>query len=417
MASTQEIQQKFLNYFRKNDYKFMKPCKVYNDDPSLFFVNSGMCQLKDVFLGHKGFDHTKIMNYQQCIRAGGKHNDIDEVGSDSYHLTCFTMLGNWTLGHIDKNLSIDLAYKFLIDECGLNPQNMYVTFFEGNGEIETDNETKESWLRYFPSDKVIASNFKDNFWTMGNEGPCGPCTEIHYDIIGNRDASKLVNQSDPTVIEIWNLVFIQYNLMCNKFVSLEKQYLDTGLGLERISMVIQNKNSVYQTDSFKYLFGYAQTLTNSDFYTDKFDNNKDKAYRIFVDHIRTIVISLYHNADFDCNKRGFILRKIFRRLLTNMYIHLNNYTIEQKFNNPIIACLITQILNFWLEYKHDSSIIHQKLIAEEKLYLGKISSMDKKYKKYLKKYKDIDIVIKKLKEECGIDYELIDNMDKLKFVH
>lgn len=417
MSFTVNLRQKFLTFFRKNGYKYMKPSKIYNDDPTLFFVNSGMCQLKDVFLGKKDYNFTKLMNYQQCIRAGGKHNDLEEVGLDGYHLTMFEMLGFWELGNLNKEQSIKLAYDFLIMECKLNPDNMYVTYFEGEKNIPRDIETKNIWSKFFSENKIIASSFKDNFWMMGNDGPCGPCTEIHYDLIGNRDASSLVNKSDPNVIEIWNLVFIQFNKTESEFIPLEKQFIDTGMGLERLSMIMQNKSNVYETDTFKYLFGYAQCLTNGDFYTNKFDNNRDKAYRIFVDHIRTVVISLYHGVEFDCNKRGFILRKIFRRLLTNMYLYLNNYTIEQKFNKLLISSLISDLLNYWLEFTHDTKPIHDKLIEEEKLYLGLLKGLSIKYTKYMNKFKDINLVKQKLKESNGIDPEMIENMDKIKFVY
>ena len=420
MVSTIELRQKYLNYYRKNNHKFIKPSKVYNDDPSLFFVNSGMCQLKDVFLGKKEYESqfNKLMNYQVCIRAGGKHNDLEEVGFDSYHLTCFDMLGSWSIKELNKMESIKLAYKFLIEECKLNPNNLYVTYFEGNNEICADSETKDIWKNYFADNKIIASSFKDNFWMMGSEGPCGPCTEIHYDLVGGRDASNLVNQSDPNVIEIWNLVFIQYNKINNNYIPLQHQFLDCGLGLDRLAMILQNKKSIYQTDSMRYIFGYAQALTNAEFYTDKYDivSTKDMAYRIFVDHIRTVTIALYHGVDFDCNKRGFILRKIFRRLLTKLYLHLNNFTIEEKFSSLLIPNLISDLLNYWLEFTHDTKLIHDKLIKEEKLYVGLLSSLKVKYNKYMKFFKEINVVKQKLKDSHGIDHEIIDNIDKIKFI-
>ncbi len=422
--TTIELRQKFLNYYRKNDHKFMKPSKVYNDDPTLFFVNSGMCQLKDVFLNKKKYDstHTKLMNSQICIRAGGKHNDFEEVGSDGYHLTCFEMLGNWSIQNLDKANSIDTAYKFLVEECKLNPDNIYATYYQGDNNLllSADNETKEIWQKYLPNHKIIASEYKDNFWMMGDDGPCGPCTEIHYDLIGNRDASGLVNKSDPTVIEIWNLVFIQYNKIKDEYVPLENTFLDAGLGMDRLAMVMQNKKSVYETDSMRKLFGYAQALTNSEFYTNSYteDNKKDKAYRIFADHIRTITIALYHGVDFDCNKRGHILRKIFRRLLTNMYLYLNNYTIEQKCTSPLIQNLISELLNYWLEYKHDAKPIHEKMIKEERKYINMLNGLKIKWNKYMKKYgatESIESIKDKLKKINGIDPEIIDNIDRIKY--
>lgn len=419
--TTIELRQKFLNYYRKNDHKFMKPSKIYNDDPTLFFVNSGMCQLKDVFLNKKKYesDHTKLMNSQICIRAGGKHNDFEEVGNDGYHLTCFEMLGNWSMQNLDKSDSINKAYKFLIDECMINPDDIYVTYYDGDSDLSLppDDETKIIWQKYLSDNKIIASKYKDNFWTMGNEGPCGPCTEIHVDLVGGRDASYLVNKSDPNVIEIWNLVFIQYNKIDTKYVPLEKTYLDAGCGLERLSMIMQNKKSIYGTDSMRKLFGYAQALTNSDFYTNSYESDckRDKAYRIFADHIRTTTIALYHGVEFDCNKRGHIIRKIFRRLLAYMYLYLNNYTITPKFTNLLIPNLVSDLLGYWLEYKHDSKIICDKMIKEEKKYVDSLNGIKIKYNKYMKKHNDICFVKDKLKKINGIDPEIIDNIDKIKY--
>lgn len=419
--STIELRQRFLNYYRKNEHKFMKPSKIYNDDPTLFFVNSGMCQLKDVFLNKKQYDsdHTKLMNSQICIRAGGKHNDLEEVGNDGYHLTCFEMLGNWSMKNLNKEESINTAYKFLVNECKLNPDNIYATYYEGDVDLclPSDNETKQVWQKYLPDNKIIASKYRDNFWSMGDEGPCGPCTEIHYDLVGGRDASELVNKSDPEVIEIWNLVFIQYNKVNKEYIPLENTFLDCGAGLERITMVMQKKKSIYETDAMRRIFGYAQALTNSDFYTNLYTENSkiDKAYRIFADHIRTTTIALYHGVDFDCNKRGHIVRKIFRRLLTYMYLYLNDYTITQKFTSPLISSMVSDLLNYWLEYKHDSKIICDKMIKEEKKYVDSLNGLKIKYNKYVKKYGDIELVKDKLKKINGIDSEIIDNIEKIKY--
>jgi alanyl-tRNA synthetase len=417
---TIELRQHFLNYFRKNGFKFMPQSKVYNDDPTLFFVNSGMCQLKDVFLGQRVADekYSNLMNSQICIRAGGKHNDLDDVGKDSYHLTSFEMAGNWLLNNPTRSEAIDLAYNFLVNECGLNKDQMYVTYFEGNENIPADNGSKEAWLKHFPEDRVIASSFKDNFWMMGEYGPCGPCTEIHYDLNGNRNATNLVNKDDPTVIEIWNLVFMQYNRTEQGYNVLDKVFCDTGMGLERLAMVVQNKSSLYQTDAFKYLFGYVQALTGAEFYTDSYGPNflNDTALRIFVDHIRTCVIALHQGVEFDAHKRGHILKKIFRRMIINVYVHLNKQ-VEPLMKRKLINALISQILDYFLEFKHDADKVQEKLMEEEQLVINMISNSRKMYEKDLKKYKGDKVkAMERLKVNMVNYPEIVDNIESLKVV-
>lgn len=424
LSNMLSIRQSFHNYFRLNGYKYKTQSKVYNDDPSLFFVNSGMCQFKKVFLGEEQIKNKKMMNQQICIRAGGKHNDLDDVGQDSTHLTMFEMLGHWQFDEAyNKEEALSIALSYLLDVCCLDKDRIYITYFAGNEneKLIEDTETKSIWLKYVDETHIVKGNMKDNFWSMGFDGVCGPCSEIHYDLIGNRNASDLVNKDDPNVIEIWNIVFMQYNKTLNGYEHLNNKYVDTGMGEERLGMIIQNKKSVYHTDAFKYLFGYAQSLTNADFYTDKYDNNKDMAYRIFVDHIRTCVIASYQGVDFDCNKRGAILRKIFRRMMSNLYLHLNKGTIECIMSKPIIFSLIKQILNYFLfeitiDAKDDIiKDIQNKLIKEELLYIGKLQNIKVIYKSVHKKLKDHNQTVEELKAKHSIDRELTQNMDKLNF--
>jgi len=411
------LRQAFLNYFRVKQHKYLPQSAVFNNDPTLLFVNSGMCQLKDIFLGQTEpkDGNTKLMNSQICIRAGGKHNDLDDVGHDSYHLTSFEMLGNWSLNDYGKEEAIVLAYNFLIQECKLNKDQMYVTYYEGNDIIPADLETFNIWKKLIPESRIVKGSHKDNFWQMADNGPCGVSTEIHYDLIGNRDASKLINKNDPTVIEIWNLVFMQYNKDGDKYTKLGKFYVDTGMGLERLSMVLQNKKTLYQTDAFRYLLGYAQALSNSEFFTDQYNNHIDTAYRVFADHMRTCVIALYQGVDFDCNKRGFILRKIYRRLLNYFYIYLSNGYIRQIMIHPMIKCMISDILNYYLFKTHDADSLWNKLTTEENMYISKLMTVDRKYKKCLRKSNDTEQTIHKLKAEFGIDGLIISNLNIIRF--
>lgn len=413
--STIKLRQQFLDFFRKNDHRYMPPSKVYNDDPTLLFVNAGMNQLKDVFLGKKEVANTKLMNSQICIRAGGKHNDFDDVGKDSYHLTGFEMLGNWSIGAYDKETAIDLALKFIVEECKLNKDQIYVTYFEGDDNINADDESKKIWLKYIPENRIVKGSTKDNFWSAGNFGPCGPCTEIHYDLVGNRDASNLVNKDDPLVIEIWNIVFMQYNKTETGYDVLNKMYVDTGIGLERLSMILQNKTSLYETDAFRYIIGCAQMLSNSSFYTNSFTNDNDMAYRIFADHFRTTTVALFQGVVFEPYGKGYVMRKIFRRLLCYYYIFLADGLIKPVMHNAEIKSLITRVLDYFLFFTHDADSIQKQMIEEEKLAINKWKNIKVKYNKYNKQYKgNVEKVIEKLKTVDGIDSELVDNIDKLK---
>ena len=430
--TTQEIRENFIAYFRSKKHKLLNPSKVFIDESreksqyDLYFVNAGMNQLTNVFLDKQHFDdkYSMLTNCQTCIRAGGKHNDLDDVGKDSYHLTSFGMLGNWSLNKYWKEESIKMAFEYLTQECKLDSNRMYATYFQGTDEISMDVESKTIWEKYLPSDHIIQGSFKDNFWMMGDTGPCGACTEIHYDIIGNRLASNLVNKDDPNVIEIWNIVFMEYN-KTNTYEKLQKKYVDTGMGLERLSMVLQNKTSVFQTDVFTKLFLYAQILGSTQKYTDTYDViNKnymtDKAYRIFADHMRTIVIALYDGVVFDSFGRGAILRKIFRRLLMNFYIYLNNCQVYPVMTHHIIPAVITEILNFHLLKKHSSLNIRKILVEEENVTIGKINKFKNKYNSILARKKNTEEVMKYLldkkdllKEQDGVDSEVIENIDKI----
>lgn len=417
-TNMKHIRQQFIDYFRKNNYVYLKPSDVWNpDDPSLLFVNAGMNQLKKYFAGEKYTeDNNRLVNSQICIRAGGKHNDLDDVGKDSYHLTSFEMLGNWYLSrnvndkatYEIKKTAILLALDFLTSVCGLSINNIYVTYFEGINEISEDTETKKIWMEFITENRIIKGSFKDNFWQMGDNGPCGPCTEIHYDLLSRNNVKDLVNQNDPSVIEIWNIVFMSFNKNSNnEFIKMDSINIDTGMGLERLAMIMQNKQSIYECDFFKKLMNYFQIICNADFYTDTYGNSKNDTYRIFVDHFRTTCICLFQGINFGANGREYILRKIFRRMLTNIYIH---FEFKKIMNHMIIPCLITEILSHHLYTIHDSSKISNLLIEEEILYYNSLVTSESKYNKYLKKYNDSRLAKKFLHEDLGIPHEFIDAM-------
>lgn len=451
----QNIREDFINFFRQNEHKLLAPSKIYNNDPTLLFVNAGMNQLKEEFLKtvnpneEKEEKFRRLCNSQICIRAGGKHNDLDDVGLDSYHLTSFEMLGNWSINSYQKEEAIRLAFTYLTVNLGLDKSRMYVTYFQGSESenLDPDTESRDIWMKYMPESRIVKGNFKDNFWMMSETGPCGQSSEIHYDISEqDRFVPELVNNDDPTLIEIWNIVFIQYNRRKNTtskvnstvdiivdttvdtivdttvdtivnsiidstvdttvdtkvdthvdttvdtivnivtdkmyvYDKLDRFFVDTGLGLERLCMVLQKKESIYKTDVFHFLMGYAQAISNCEYtYSDCYDQNSpqyniDCAYRIFCDHFRTLVIALFDGVVFDCTGRGYVLRKIFRRLMTYYYLYLNNNVIEQVMNRPIILGIITDILNYHLKKNHDNVSIRDKLISEEKLFYGTLQNI------------------------------------------
>lgn len=411
---TIKIRQQFLNYFRNCylPHKHSTPSPIFINDPTLLFVNAGMNQFKNIFLGDQeikpGFE--RLMNSQICIRAGGKKCDLAEVGFDSYHLTNFEMLGNWSLNNYWKEDAIKLAFEFLTNDCKLDPNKMYVTYFEGNDIVPADEEAKEIWSKYLPQDRIIKGNYKDNFWVMGESGPCGACTEIHYDLLGDRFVPELVNQDNPTVIEIWNNVFMEYNKKNdNTFDKLEKRYVDTGMGLERLAMVLQNKATLYQTDVFRYIIGYATALTGANYFGDKYDNPVDTSYRIFADHIRTVIVCLLQDVAFEGTGRGFVLRKIYRRMLTHMYLNLLG-CVKRVMMNPLVGNLIRDVLNYYL-FKNVTdealkSKIWDKIIAEEEMFVMKISSLKSKYNK-IRKIKNHEDTVKNLKTKHGYDPEIV----------
>jgi len=316
---SREIRKRFIEYFKERGHVFVPPIPiVVKNDPTLMFVNAGMNQFKDIFLGYKETSYKRAVNSQKCLRVSGKHNDLEEVGYDTYHHTLFEMLGNWSFGDYFKKEAIYWAYDFLTNELNIDRDLLYATYFEGDDTLESDDESRKIWLEILPPERVIKGSRKDNFWEMGEIGPCGPCSEIHIDLRPENERKKkpgylLVNKNFPNVIEIWNLVFIQFNREKNgNLVPLPQKHVDTGMGLERLAMIVQKKNSVFETDLFLPVI---TTIHNT-----QHEVQNIKSERIIADHIKGAVFLISEGILPSNVERGYVLRRILRRVILHSKI-------------------------------------------------------------------------------------------------
>uniref|UniRef100_A0A3Q3VWA6 Alanine--tRNA ligase n=1 Tax=Mola mola TaxID=94237 RepID=A0A3Q3VWA6_MOLML len=382
--SAAQIREKFIDFFRHNEHKYVHSSSTIPlDDPTLLFANAGMNQFKPIFLNTIDPSHPmaklrRAANTQKCIRAGGKHNDLDDVGKDVYHHTFFEMLGSWSFGDYFKHLACKMALELLTQEFGISIDRLYVTYFGGSKEagLEPDLECKQIWIDLGMEEaRILPGNMKDNFWEMGDTGPCGPCSEIHYDRIGGRDASHLVNMDDPNVLEIWNLVFIQFNRESEMVLKpLPKKSIDTGMGLERLVSVLQNKMSNYDTDLFIPYFEAIQKGTGAQPYNGKVGaedvDGIDMAYRVLADHARTITIALSDGGRPDNTGRGYVLRRILRRAVRYSHEKLG---AQRGFFASLVDVVVDSLGDAFPELRKDPEMVKDIINEEEVQFLKTLS--------------------------------------------
>ena len=372
MLTAKETRDSFKNFFESKGHQIVPSAPmVIKDDPTLMFTNAGMNQFKDIILGNHPAKYKRVADSQKCLRVSGKHNDLEEVGHDTYHHTMFEMLGNWSFGDYFKKEAIEWAWEYLVEVLKLDPNRLYATVFEGNPQenLERDNEAAAIWGQFLPADRIINGNKHDNFWEMGDTGPCGPCSEIHIDLRSDAEREAvsgltLVNQSHPQVIEIWNLVFMQYNRKADgSLEGLPAKVIDTGMGFERLCMALQQKTSNYDTDVFQPIIKEIAQMAGIQYGADA---QSDIAMRVIADHIRTISFSITDGQLPSNAKAGYVIRRILRRAVRYGYTFLNQ---KQAFMYRLLPVLISNMGDAYPELVSQKGLIEKVIKEEEESFL------------------------------------------------
>ncbi|WP_407478536.1 alanine--tRNA ligase [Elizabethkingia meningoseptica] len=375
--TSQEIRQKFLDFFKEKGHQIVPSAPiVLKDDPTLMFSNSGMTQFKDFFLGYKEPSSLRIADTQKCLRVSGKHNDLDDVGRDTYHHTMFEMLGNWSFGDYFKKEAISWAWELLTEVYKISKDDLYVTIFEGDASenLERDQDAYNFWKEHIDESRIINGNKKDNFWEMGDTGPCGPCSEIHVDIRSAEEKAKvsgkdLVNQDHPQVVEVWNLVFMEFLRKADKSLEkLPKQNVDTGMGFERLCMALQGKSSNYDTDVFTPLISKVEAVSGKK-YTGILEDEKDIAIRVVVDHIRAVAFAIADGQLPSNGGAGYVIRRILRRAISYSYRFLD---MKEAFLYQLVAVLKDQMGAFFPEIVKQEKLVTEVIREEENSFLKTI---------------------------------------------
>tara|TARA_B100000809_G_scaffold233775_1_gene250737 strand:- start:8007 stop:10817 length:2811 start_codon:yes stop_codon:yes gene_type:complete len=393
--NSSDIRNKFLEFFNSKEHQVVSsgPMVVKND-PTLMFTNAGMNQFKDLFLGNSVIKHARITDTQKCLRVSGKHNDLEEVGVDTYHHTMFEMLGNWSFGDYFKKEAIEWAWELLVDVYGIDKNKLYFTVFEGDQKDGTsmDQEAFDLWKTILEkngltTDKIIQANKKDNFWEMGETGPCGPCSEIHVDLRSDEEIAKipgldLVNEDHPQVVEIWNLVFMEFNRMSNgELKPLPAKHVDTGMGFERLAMVLQGKKSNYDTDVFGPLIDKISEISGVEYkYTLDVSVKTDVAIRVIADHVRAVAFAIADGQLPSNTGAGYVIRRILRRGIRYGYSFLN---VKEPFINELVAVLVDQMGEFFPELKAQQDIITKVIREEEDSFLRTLAKGIQRFDNYL----------------------------------
>jgi len=398
---SQDIRTKFLSFFEKKEHNIVSSAPmVLKDDPTLMFVNSGMAPFKEYFLGNTKPKHKRIADTQKCLRVSGKHNDLEEVGYDTYHHTFFEMLGNWSFGNLDhsshndvdgyfKKEAIAWAWELLTEVYGIDKDILYVTVFEGDKKdnLPIDQDAYDFWKAIISETQILLGNKKDNFWEMGEQGPCGPCSEIHVDIRSKEEKAKvpgkdLVNKDHPHVVEIWNLVFMQYNRKANgSLENLPNKHIDTGMGFERLCMVLQNVQSNYDTDVFTPIIREIETITNKDYGKDE---KIDVAIRVIADHVRAVAFSIADGQLPSNTGAGYVIRRILRRAVRY------GFTFLDKFIYRLVEVLSKKMGIAFPELKSQKQLIENVIKEEEASFLRTIDSGILILDQYIKAIKVLD---------------------------
>jgi len=384
--NAKEIRQSFLNFFESKQHHIVPSAPmVIKDDPTLMFTNAGMNQFKDIFLGNSPVKFPRIANTQKCLRVSGKHNDLEEVGHDTYHHTMFEMLGNWSFGDYFKKEAIEWAWEYLTEVVKIDKDRIYVTIFGGDEAdgLEADMEAYGYWEALIEKDRILRGSKKDNFWEMGDTGPCGPCSEIHVDIrdddqrklVNGRD---LVNMGDPLVIEIWNNVFMQFNRLANGSLQpLPAKHVDTGMGFERLCMVLQHKKSNYDTDVFQTIINEISNLCGIKY---GHSAQTDVAMRVIADHLRAIAFAIADGQLPSNNKAGYVIRRILRRAVRYGYTFLN---FSQPFINKLVPVLIREMGDYFTELQTQKDLVTKVITEEEASFLRTLSHGITKFNNYI----------------------------------
>ncbi len=375
--TAKEIRESFKKFFESKGHLIVPSAPmVIKDDPTLMFTNAGMNQFKDIILGNRTPENRRQADSQKCLRVSGKHNDLEEVGHDTYHHTMFEMLGNWSFGDYFKQEAIDWAWEYLVDVLKLNPEDLYATVFEGDQSegLERDNEAAGFWEKHLPKDHILNGNKHDNFWEMGDTGPCGPCSEIHLDSRTEEEKKKisgrdLVNKDDPQVIEIWNLVFMQYNRKADgSLESLPAKVIDTGMGFERLVRAMQGKHSNYDTDVFQPIIKEIARLSGFEYGKDE---KTDIAMRVIADHLRAVAFSIADGQLPSNAKAGYVIRRILRRAVRYAYTFLDQ---KEAFLYKLLPILIHEMGDAYPELPAQRELIGKVIMEEEESFLRTLAN-------------------------------------------